>query len=177
MRVLKVTDFTPSTPGEVKAALAHWDSDAPIVIDLRDCGGGDFYAAVDTAMLFLAEDVPIAFVIRRDATQAYASTTAGLSLRQPVFLWQGEHTASAAELFIGALTDNGRATSVGRTSAGKGSRQDIVPLSDGSALIMTTGYLATPRGVRFDGHGLAPQRPVAEGAVTAIYQQATATTE
>lgn len=177
MRVLKITDFTSSTLSDVKATLSRWDRNVPVIIDLRDCGGGDFYTAVDTAMLFLTSGMPIVSVIQRGLTQTYTSTTAGLALAQPVFLWQSEHTASAAELFIGALTDNGRAISVGRTSAGKGSRQDILPLGDGSALVLTTGYLVTPQGVRFDGQGLAPQRPVVDGATTTIYLQATVAAE
>jgi carboxyl-terminal processing protease len=62
-------------------------------------------------------------------------------------------------------------------SAGKGSRQDIVALSDGAALILTTGYLSTPHGLRFDGRGLDPQRPVADGAGTAVYVQASGSKE
>lgn len=170
-RVISLSSFTASTRGAIESMLAQ-GTPAPVVIDLRGCGGGDFYAAIDTAMLFLSKGQTIVTVSRRDGAQRYASTIDGLRLTQPVFLWQDEHTASAAELFIGALTDNARATSVGRTSAGKGSRQDILPLADGAALILTTGYLSTPRGVRFDGRGLAPQRPVAEGAGTAVYLNA-----
>jgi carboxyl-terminal processing protease len=81
-----------------------------------------------------------------------------------VFLWQDEFTASAAEIFIAALTENARGTSVGRTTAGKGTRQDIINLQDGSALILTTGYLITPHGMRFEGKGLTPMRPVEESA-------------
>jgi carboxyl-terminal processing protease len=80
-----------------------------------------------------------------------------------VFLWQDEFTASAAEIFVAALTENVRGTSIGRTSAGKGTRQDIIELQDGAALLITTGYLITPRGVQFDGQGLAPMYPVKEG--------------
>jgi carboxyl-terminal processing protease len=80
-------------------------------------------------------------------------------------LWQDELTASAAEIFIAALVENGGATSIGRPTAGKGTRQDIIELTNGSALVLTTGYLVTPRGVQFDGQGLAPtyliqQQPV-----------------
>ena len=123
-------------------------------------------------MLFLRRGEPIVSVSRRAGTQRYASTIDGPAFAQRVFVWQDEHTASAAELFIGALTDNDRATSIGRTSAGKGSRQDIVPLRDGSALILTTGYLSTPHGLRFDGRGLTPQRPVAASADTSVYLRA-----
>lgn len=170
-RVLRLSRFTAATRASVEALLARTGT-TPLVIDLRGCGGGDFHAAVDTAMLFLQRGEPIVTVSRRSGEQRYTSTIDGSPLAQPMFVWQDEHTASAAELFIGALTDNARATSVGRTSAGKGSRQDIVPLHDGSALILTTGYLSTPHGLRFDGRGLTPQRPVASGAGTSVYLSA-----
>lgn len=170
-RVIRLWRFTAATRATVEALLAR-ASPMPLVIDLRGCGGGDFHAAVDTAMLFLRRGEPIVTLARRDGVRRYASTIDGLQLTKPVLVWQDEHTASAAELFIGALTDNARATSIGRTSAGKGSRQDILPLGDGSALILTTGYLSTPRGRRLDGRGLTPQRPVADGAGTAVYLKA-----
>lgn len=81
-----------------------------------------------------------------------------------MFLWQDEFTASAAEIFIAALTENARGMSIGRTTAGKGTRQDIIELPDGGVLILTTGYLITPHGVRFEGTGLAPMRLAGESA-------------
>ena len=73
-----------------------------------------------------------------------------------MYLWQDEATASAAEVFIAALTENDRAVSIGKTTFGKGTVQDIIELSDGSAMVLTTGRLETPRGVSYDGSGLAP---------------------
>jgi carboxyl-terminal processing protease len=172
LRVLRIETFTQTTRSEVEFALRRWDRNSPVVIDLRGCGGGDFYAAVDTSMLFLAKGAPIVSVSGREGTRLYSSTLEQDPPVQPVFIWQDEASASAAEVFIGALTGNARAVSVGTHSAGKGSRQDIVELADGSALILTTGYLSTPRGAAFDGRGLAPMRPLAASADTADYVRA-----
>jgi len=176
-RVIRLASFTPNTRSEVEFAVQRWDRNQPIVIDLRTCGGGDFYAAVDTAMLFLPKGAPVVTVRGREGARLYSSTLVKGPPRQAVFLWQDEATASAAEVFIGALTGNERAVSIGTVSAGKGSRQDIVELADGSALIMTTGYLLTPRGFAFNGHGLPPMRPLKADADTAAYARATATKE
>lgn len=113
-------------------------------------------------MLFLKQSEPIISVSGRSGVRSYSATVARQPPAQHVFLWQDAFTASAAEIFIAALTENVRGTSIGRTTAGKGTRQDIIELQDGSALILTTGYLITPRGTQFEGKGLAPMHQVAE---------------
>jgi carboxyl-terminal processing protease len=83
----------------------------------------------------------------------------------PVYVWQDEGTASAAEVFMAALTDNERAVSIGRGTAGKATWEEIVELSDGSALILAIGNLQTPNGVRYEGKGLKPNFELREDAV------------
>jgi carboxyl-terminal processing protease len=157
-RIISLPYFTPNTRRELLSLLSNWSKNEPIIIDLRNCGGGDFHAAVDSAMLFLSHGDPIVSVNRRSGTESYVSTLSQRHIEQPVFLWQDGFTASAGEIFISALTDNGRAISAGKTTAGKGTRQDIIELQSGGALILTMGYLITPNKVRFDGKGLLPMR-------------------
>ncbi len=164
-RIIKLSTFTSSTRHELDYLISNWRKNKPIIIDLRGCGGGDFYAAVDSAMLFLKKGEPIISVRQRSGTRSYTDTTARPPPMQRVFLWQDEFTASAAEIFLAALTENARAISIGMTSAGKGTRQDLVELKGGGALILTTGYLVTPRGVPFDGRGIAPMREIEDDAL------------
>ncbi|WP_429556621.1 S41 family peptidase [Paraburkholderia youngii] len=173
LHVLKIPSFTNSTKSLVAAALAGWDKDKPIVIDLRGSGGGSFFGALDTAMLFLGQGAPIVTVTDRTGAHTYTSRRIADFTPRPFFLWQDGHTASAAEVLIAALVDNGLALSIGEPSAGKGTRQDVVELSDGSALILTTGYLRTPRGLAFDHRGLAPMRALPPSSDTAAYARAT----
>lgn len=174
-RIIKLPYFTPDTRRELHQLLSSWNSKDPIIIDLRGCGGGDFYAAVDSAMLFLAEGETIVSVRDRSGVKSYSATMVRKPPSSPVYIWQDEFSASAAEIFIAALTENGRAISVGRTSAGKGTRQDIIELQEGGALILTTGYLITPRGGEFEGRGLAPMRRVeADSVDTAAFFNKTA---
>jgi carboxyl-terminal processing protease len=169
IRVIKILSFAPSTSQELKYLLSNWSATVPVIIDLRGCGGGDFHAAVDTAMLFLNKGDRIVSVQRRNGTRSYLNTTTGLPLRLQVILWQDGATASAAELFIAALIENSRAISIGSISAGKGTEQEIIELSGGSALILTTGNLLTPGGNRFDGKGLVPKYAVPRDATTDDY--------
>lgn len=170
LAVIRLLGFAPGTRQELAHLLSVRDAGRPLVLDLRGNAGGDLHAAIDTAALFLARGDPIVSVRSRAGIKPYTSTiaaTAGLAA-QRVLLWQDAGTASAAEVFIAALTENDRGLSIGARSFGKGTRQDIIELSDGSALVLTTGHLRTPRGTEFDGRGLDPGYPVA-GRSTAAY--------
>ena len=154
--IIGVSHFTRDTSGKLREALKSWGRDIPIIIDLRGNGGGDLHAAIDSAMLFLKEGKRIVSVETRDGTTDYDSKAAAVNLVTPVYLWQDEGTASAAEVFIAALTDNDRAVSIGKWTSGKGTKEEIIELSDGSALILATGNLQTPRGTRYQRQGLKP---------------------
>ena len=153
--IVRILGFSPNTRDELRSALrALDDPDAPVVLDLRGNGGGDVHAAIDSAMLFVAQGRPLMTLVARTRRQAYVSSVPALFERMPLVLWQDAQTASAAEVFIAALTGNKRAESVGVRSFGKGTRQGFIELSDGSALLLTDGHLLPPSGVPFDGLGL-----------------------
>lgn len=164
-RIIRLASFTPDTRQELDYLVSKQRKHDYIILDLRGCGGGDFYAAVDSAMLFLTKGDEIVSVRGRSGTQAYAATISHELPARRVFLWQDEFTASAAEIFIAALTENDRGISIGTRTAGKGTRQDIIKLQDGAALILTTGYLLTPRGIQFDGLGLEPMHQLEGNAL------------
>jgi carboxyl-terminal processing protease len=153
----------------VRQALKSWERDIPIIIDLRGNGGGDLHAAIDSAMLFLKEGKKIVSVETRIGTMDYESKAAAVDLTTPIYLWQDEGTASAAEVFIAALTDNDRAVSIGKWTAGKGTKEEIIELSDGSALILATGILQTPRGSRYQGKGLKPTYELKDDPVDTMH--------
>ena len=154
--VIKIAFFTRSTKKELQHALRDWRDSAPIVIDLRGNAGGDLHAAIDAAKLFLPPGRRVASLITRTGTKEYESGRSAPHVNSPVYLWQDGETASAAEVFVAALTENGRAVSIGTNTAGKGTRQDIIELSDGSGLVMTTGEVRTPLGHRYHGKGQSP---------------------
>ena len=83
-----------------------------------------------------------------------------MNAKSPVYIWQDEGSAGASEVFIAAMVENGRAQSLGRKTSGKGIRQDIIELADGSALFITTAWLQTPDGDIFHNKGLDPTYPI-----------------
>ena len=167
--IIGVSHFTRDTSGKMRQALKSWQRDIPIIIDLRGNGGGDLHAAIDSAMLFLKEGKKIVSVETRNGTMDYESKAAAVDLTTPVYLWQDEGTASAAEVFLAALTDNDRAVSIGKWTAGKGTKEEIIELSDGSALILATGVLQTPRGSRYQGRGLKPTYELKDDPVDTMH--------
>jgi len=158
--VIKIPAFTRDTKVKLENALAEVGKTNPFVIDLRGNAGGDLSAAIDSAMLFLDDHKKIVSIKTRQSIEKYESGNGIVNSSSHLFLWQDEGTASAAEVFIAALTKNNRAISIGKKSFGKGTKQDIFELSDGSALFITTGFLQTPDGLFFDGKGLHPDYTV-----------------
>ncbi len=168
--IIKILTFTPGTKRELEYALGDLDNTEPIIIDIRGNPGGDLHSGIDSAMLFLEQGKKIVGIRnQKRLTQSYESTSDGLNLTSPIYLWQDERTASAAEVFVAALSQNKRAISVGKKTFGKGTKQDIIELNDGSAMILTTGFLQPPNGINYDEKGIEPEYPLNEKSPETYY--------
>ena len=157
LSIIRILRFTPETPAELKPALAQSTlRNAPLVMDLRGNTGGDLFAAIDCASLFLKKGARIALLKTHQGEQWLINKEDPLVSASRLYLWQDRQTASAAEVFIAALTDNGRAVSIGETTFGKGVALRFVELTDGSALLLTYANIFPPNGASFHGVGLKP---------------------
>ena len=159
--VIKILRFTTKTSHELKEAIVKVGTGRAKNIDLRGNIGGDLFGAVDAAGLFLKPGARIVTIQKRDETKRYSAALEPADPSSRIFLWQDRQTASAAEVFISALTQNRRATSLGTTTWGKGVSQKIVELTDGSALILTDGKILPPNELSFHNKGLPPDHIVA----------------
>ncbi len=154
--MLQIIHFTQETPRELSAALYLWPDDIPVVIDLRDNSGGDYLSAVNSADLFLLKDTLISELKTKEHTTVYVAKESDILQGRQVVLIQNALTASAAEVFIAALTQNLRAESIGEKTYGKGVAQKFVELSDHSAIFLTYAKILTPDGTSYDELGLEP---------------------
>jgi C-terminal processing protease CtpA/Prc len=159
---LRVDGFNGQTVSDVQVALQalHDAGAVDLVIDLRGNRGGSVDAAVDSAGLFVpgpARPLAIMQVTEAAGTQSTRfSQTKGI-WTNPVEVWVDGKTASAAEVFAGALHDlcPPRAELVGARTYGKGLIQGYYPLSNGGALIQTIAQTSTAGGTKIAG-GLPP---------------------
>ena len=125
-----------------------------IVLDMRDNGGGLFSESIDVASVFIEDGVITVYQSPDEEIEYEAKGDAFEDV--PLVVVVNENTASASEIVAGALQDRERAVIVGSTTFGKGSVQEVIPLSDASALKLTTAAYLTPDGTDINGHGIEP---------------------
>jgi len=106
--------------------------------------------------LFLADGVVLYEVDNKGQERAYLVKGGPTFEEIPVVLLVDGGTASASEIFAGALQDQGRAVLVGQKTYGKASVQQVFDLSDGSSVHITSNKWLTPDRRQIDGQGLAP---------------------
>ena len=126
-----------------------------IILDLRDNGGGLFSEGVSVASVFIEEGEIVSYKERSDPEVSYDAEGDAFE-DVPLVVLVNEGTASASEIVTGALQDTNRAVVVGKTTYGKGSVQEVLPLSDASALKLTIGAYFTPDGTQINGTGIEP---------------------
>ncbi len=146
---IKIKNFGEKTYPELLIALANLQQEGfqNLIIDLRDNTGGLLQSAVQMANEFLPAKKLIVYTEgRKSPRQDYRSDGHGAYQTMPLVVLINEGTASAAEIFAGAMQDNDRATVIGRRSFGKGLVQQQIPFSDGSLIRLTIARYYTPSG-------------------------------
>ena len=127
-----------------------------LVVDIRDNGGGLLTTVCDMLDLFLEEDQLIVYTLDKYETKEEICAEEGSLEPIPMAVLINGYSASASEIFSGALQDYGLATIVGTQSFGKGIVQSIIPISDGSAVKLTVSTYYTPAGRNIHGLGITP---------------------
>ncbi|KKS15954.1 MAG: Carboxyl-terminal protease [Parcubacteria group bacterium GW2011_GWB1_41_6] len=158
--VIKLYNFSENSPLVFRNALREMieSKSDKLVIDLRNNPGGYLEAAVDMASWFL----PMGKVVAREKfasgeEEFYRSRgydVFGDNFRMAILINQG--SASASEILAGALKEYGRAVLVGEKTFGKGSVQELVPVTDSTSLKITIASWLTPNGQSISKEGLEP---------------------
>lgn len=156
---VKLNKFAATTDKEFEDALVKLRKSnmKNIIIDLRSNGGGIMTAATDLASHFFADRKLLVYLIGRKAPrQDFKSSGGGDLASARVAVLTDEGSASASEIFAGALQDLDRGVIVGRRTFGKGLVQNAFYLTDGSMIRLTVARYYTPT-------GRSIQRPYTQG--------------
>ena len=146
---INIEKFSETTYPEMLISLAklHQDNCQGIIIDLRGNTGGYMGPAIQMVNEFLPKGRLIVYTEGRKAPREnYPSNGTGSSQQMPLIVLLDEGSASASEIFAGAIQDNDRGTIIGRRSFGKGLVQQPIEFNDGSAIRLTIARYYTPSG-------------------------------
>ena len=169
---IRISDFIKTTPDEFKAACEALQNDAVtgIVIDVRDTQSINTEAAaavIDRIVPLATEGTQsIATAVDKNGKNAQIFSADANSIDLPFSVLVNENTAGAGELLACDLRDFGKATVVGKTTAGNGTYQQIFELTDGGALVLTTAKLLPYTSDSFDTTGVSPDYAIEPAAQT-----------
>jgi carboxyl-terminal processing protease len=160
-------DDTRSTSRDAAAAIAELKNQGmkSLIIDLRGNPGGALDEAVDLASLFLKKGSRVVYTngrSKRWENREYFAAKDPLLPKERVVILVDGSSASASEVFTGAMKDHKRALVVGEKTYGKASVQTLIPLTaaadagEGPGLKLTIAYYYTPNGNLIDGKGIEP---------------------
>ena len=157
---LRLTKFQESSTKNLREAIAEYQKKHAlkgIVFDLRNNPGGLLNQAVSVSDTFL-QDGTIVYIQGRDPANRkdFFATKSPDDVKVPMVTLINAGSASASEIVAGALQDRKRSLLVGERSFGKGSVQQIIPLSDGSGIKLTTALYYTPSGRSIQAKGIDP---------------------
>jgi carboxyl-terminal processing protease len=146
---MKVSRFAEQTYAEFMEGMEKLDKAGArnVIIDLRGNPGGYLTAVIRMVDEFLGKDEPILITKGKSQPEkVYNSSGRSTFADKKVYVLIDEFSASASEIFAGALQDNDRCIVIGRRSFGKGLVQEQIPFSDGSAVRLTVARYYTPSG-------------------------------
>lgn len=162
--IVHVQIIADTTPDEVTKAIDALKAQGAdrFILDLRNNGGGLVDAGVNFARLFLKEGTVIQEQYRGQPVKSFQVDHAGKYADLPVVVLVNNNTASAAEIFAGAIQGQKRALLIGSHTYGKNTIQLVFSLSDGSSLHVTSAHWWVPelQGESVSGKGFQPDIPL-----------------
>jgi carboxyl-terminal processing protease len=158
--VIELYMFNGQAPRKMADALYEYEKSGykKLIIDLRGNPGGYLEAAVDMASWFVPKgEVIVTQDYANQDDEVYRSSGVGsLFPGTEIAILLNGGSASASEIFAGALRDHGRATLIGEQSFGKGSVQQVFDVTEDTSLKITIARWLTPKNVSISHEGLTP---------------------
>lgn len=172
---VRITQFQENTGGELAATIENWLADGQlngIILDLRNNPGGVLDAAVEVVDSFISKGLIVYTKGRTPSAElSYSATQHTPAGNIPTVVLINGGSASASEIVAGALQDHQRAVIVGTQSFGKGSVQSVLPITEDSAIKLTTARYFTPNGRSIQAQGIKPDIWVEQSEVTPSEQR------
>ena len=157
---IRLIEFRENTAANMNSTLERLSKMGmkALILDLRNNPGGLLESSVKITSKFIPKGKLIVYTKGRKTTQdtEFISDVSNPLTTLPMVVLINEGSASGSEIVAGALQDYKRATIIGTKSFGKGSIQTVIPLSDGSALRLTTSKYFTPLGKEIHEKGVTP---------------------
>jgi carboxyl-terminal processing protease len=159
--VITVYSFAENSPKLFQDAIQKFkDSGSKkLIIDLRNNPGGYLDAAVSASSWFLPEGTPIVRETRKN-TDEKVYRSLGYNIFPDNFkfvILVNGGSASASEIMAGALSEQGKATLIGEKTFGKGTVQQLIPVTDDTSIKITIAKWLTPNGLSISHNGIMPQ--------------------
>lgn len=161
--MITITQFGTDVVREFRDIIPQVVLENPkgIILDLRNNGGGLLDAALEIATEFFDQKVIVKTKGRHFGDSGnLKSGKNGAFTSTPLVVLTNEGSASASEIFAGAVQDHKRGVVIGKKTFGKGSVQNVVPLSDGSSLKVTIAEWLTPKARSIHEKGIEPNEHI-----------------
>ena len=155
---ISVSEFDGVSAGQFRSAIDTLQERGmkKLIVDMRNNPGGDVNTVIDMTDYLLDQNQVIFSMESKQGKERVFKSTDNHKVDIPIVVLVNSNSASAAEIFTGALQDHGAATIVGTTTFGKGIVQSVFELDDGSALKITTERYFTPNGRNIHEQGIEP---------------------
>lgn len=154
---IRVTEFDAVTYGQFEEALNDLEEKGMkgLIVDLRNNPGGRLSTVTEMLELLLPEGTIVSTKDKYGNTEEY-SCDGTHEFQKPLVVLVNQYSASASEIFAGAVQDYGTGVIVGTTTYGKGVVQQTVDLGDGTCIKVTMAEYYTPSGRSINGTGITP---------------------
>lgn len=155
---ISVSQFIENTDEKFIEAVDELEEQGmnSLIIDLRDNGGGLLDTCINMVSRIIPENKLIVYTEDKNGKKTEYNSNSDKELKIPIVVLVNENSASASEIMTGCLKDYKAATIVGSTTYGKGIVQNIIQLSDGSAIKLTVSKYYTPNGNYIHKVGIEP---------------------
>ena len=159
---ISISSFDEDCAKEFKDAYTELNKSniKSLIIDLRNNGGGIVDEALEIADYVLEKDDVILITKDKSGKEEIEKSAKKPIINVPIVILTNENTASASEILTAALKEHGKATVVGEKTYGKGVIQELITLTDGSGIKITTEEYYTPNRNKINKVGITPDKEV-----------------